>query len=178
MQALRNFDWPEALLFDCDGVSLLGEQELQRLQECSASLGHCSAHNRPALYSFLTPPAMPLFPPRCWWIPRRRGTVLPSTRLSSSRVGCWLAALLASIPSSMHLCTCTRNRRRKAEGCLPCPCPCPPNTGLDHEWSLDQYGELLEVGGGKERMDAYFSSCAGREPWASITGEGTALGAV
>lgn len=42
--------------------------------------------------------------------------------------------------------------------------------GLDHEWSLEQYGVLLETGGGKERMDAYFSQCADREPWASITG--------
>ncbi len=26
--------------------------------------------------------------------------------------------------------------------------------GLDHEWSLEQYGVLLEIGGGKERMCA------------------------
>jgi hypothetical protein len=32
-----------------------------------------------------------------------------------------------------------------------------PAPGLDHEWSLEKYGELLEIGGGKERMDAYFS---------------------
>lgn len=42
--------------------------------------------------------------------------------------------------------------------------------GLDHEWSLEQYGVLLEIGGGKERMNAYFSQCGDREPWASITG--------
>lgn len=42
--------------------------------------------------------------------------------------------------------------------------------GLDHEWSLEQYGVLLEIGGGKERMDHYFSSCADREPWAGVTG--------
>jgi hypothetical protein len=29
--------------------------------------------------------------------------------------------------------------------------------GLDHQWGLEQYGELLETGGGKERMDVYFS---------------------
>ena len=29
--------------------------------------------------------------------------------------------------------------------------------GLEHEWSLEQYGVLLETGGGKERMNAYFS---------------------
>jgi hypothetical protein len=42
--------------------------------------------------------------------------------------------------------------------------------GLAHEWSLEQYGVLLETGGGKERMDKYFSSCADQEPWARITG--------
>lgn len=30
-------------------------------------------------------------------------------------------------------------------------------TGLDHEWGVDQYGVLLETGGGKERMTRYFS---------------------
>lgn len=49
--------------------------------------------------------------------------------------------------------------------------PSPSSPGLDHEWSLDQYGVLLEIGGGKERMHHYFSSCADREPWASVTGE-------
>ena len=29
--------------------------------------------------------------------------------------------------------------------------------GLDHQWGLEDYGVLLETGGGKERMDAYFS---------------------
>jgi hypothetical protein len=29
-------------------------------------------------------------------------------------------------------------------------------TGLDHEWGVDLYGELLEIGGGKERMTKYF----------------------
>lgn len=47
---------------------------------------------------------------------------------------------------------------------------CPCKAGLAHEWSLEQYGVLLEIGGGKERMDHYFSSCADREPWASVTG--------
>ena len=28
--------------------------------------------------------------------------------------------------------------------------------GLMHEWSLEKYGELLRIGGGKERMTAYF----------------------
>lgn len=41
--------------------------------------------------------------------------------------------------------------------------------GLTHSWGLEQYGRLLEVGGGKERMDAYFSQNASKEPWASIT---------
>lgn len=30
-------------------------------------------------------------------------------------------------------------------------------TGLDVVWDLDLYGRLLETGGGKERMTAYFS---------------------
>lgn len=29
-------------------------------------------------------------------------------------------------------------------------------TGLDHEWGVHLYGELLEIGGGKERMTKYF----------------------
>lgn len=28
--------------------------------------------------------------------------------------------------------------------------------GLDHEWGVELYGELLEIGGGKERMTKYF----------------------
>lgn len=35
---------------------------------------------------------------------------------------------------------------------IPHPRPPPPPAGLDHEWSLEQYGVLLEIGGGKERM--------------------------
>jgi len=31
------------------------------------------------------------------------------------------------------------------------------STGLvGHEWSVEEYGRLLEIGGGKERMTAYF----------------------
>lgn len=29
-------------------------------------------------------------------------------------------------------------------------------SGLDHTWDVDLYGELLEIGGGKERMTKYF----------------------
>lgn len=29
--------------------------------------------------------------------------------------------------------------------------------GLDHEWDVDTYGELLKIGGGKERMLHYFT---------------------
>lgn len=79
--ALRNFDWPQALLFDCDGVLVDTEAE-----------GHRVAFNE-----------------------------------AFSR------------------------------------------KGLPHSWGLEQYGELLEVGGGKERMDAYFSAHASTEPWASVT---------
>jgi hypothetical protein len=28
--------------------------------------------------------------------------------------------------------------------------------GLSHEWDIPLYGELLEIGGGKERMTKYF----------------------
>ncbi len=31
------------------------------------------------------------------------------------------------------------------------------HTGLDHEWGVELYGELLEIGGGKERMTKYFT---------------------
>jgi HAD superfamily hydrolase (TIGR01509 family) len=78
--ALRNFDWPEALLFDCDGVLVDTEAE-----------GH-----RPAFNAAFA----------------RRG--------------------------------------------------------VPHAWGLEQYGELLEVGGGKERMDAFFSARPAEEPWASV----------
>lgn len=43
--------------------------------------------------------------------------------------------------------------------------------GLDHTWGLEQYGVLLETGGGKERMDAYFKTCPDVEPYKSITDE-------
>lgn len=78
---LRNIDWPEALLFDCDGVLVDTEAE-----------GHRVAFNE----AF----------------------------------------------------------KRK---------------GLNHSWNLEQYGVLLEIGGGKERMDAYFSQHSAEEPWASVT---------
>jgi len=78
---LRNIDWPEALLFDCDGVLVDTEAE-----------GHRVAFNE----AF----------------------------------------------------------KRK---------------GLDHTWDLEQYGVLLEIGGGKERMNAYFSQHSDEEPWASVT---------
>ena len=78
---LRNIDWPEALLFDCDGVLVDTEAE-----------GHRVAFNE----AF----------------------------------------------------------KRK---------------GLDHTWDLEQYGVLLEIGGGKERMNAYFSQHSSEEPWASVT---------
>jgi hypothetical protein len=31
-----------------------------------------------------------------------------------------------------------------------------PASGIPHEWGLELYGELLRIGGGKERMTAYF----------------------
>jgi hypothetical protein len=41
--------------------------------------------------------------------------------------------------------------------------------GLPHEWNVDTYGELLKIGGGKERMTAYFKDNADTEPFKSIT---------
>lgn len=41
--------------------------------------------------------------------------------------------------------------------------------GLQHEWDVDTYGKLLEIGGGKERMKAYFSLHPAEEPFRSIT---------
>ncbi|KAK9816684.1 hypothetical protein WJX72_003671 [[Myrmecia] bisecta] len=40
--------------------------------------------------------------------------------------------------------------------------------GLPHEWGLELYGELLEIGGGKERMTAYFTEHADLEPFKSM----------
>jgi len=43
--------------------------------------------------------------------------------------------------------------------------------GLDHEWGVEKYGELLQIGGGKERMLHYFTECQDQEPFKSITDE-------
>ena len=37
--------------------------------------------------------------------------------------------------------------------------------GLGFEWSVEKYGELLEVGGGKERMTAYFNEVGWPAGW-------------
>ncbi|KAG1659805.1 hypothetical protein FOA52_002141 [Chlamydomonas sp. UWO 241] len=37
--------------------------------------------------------------------------------------------------------------------------------GLDHEWGVDLYGKLLEIGGGKERMTKYFQDVSDLEPF-------------
>ena len=34
--------------------------------------------------------------------------------------------------------------------------PLNQQSGLAHEWGVELYGELLEIGGGKERMTKYF----------------------
>ncbi|GFH24326.1 uncharacterized protein HaLaN_22100 [Haematococcus lacustris] len=39
--------------------------------------------------------------------------------------------------------------------------------GLDHEWSVERYGKLLEIGGGKERMTKYFEEEAHRPPFST-----------
>lgn len=40
--------------------------------------------------------------------------------------------------------------------------------GIKHEWGLELYGELLQTGGGKERMMAYFTDHENEEPFLSI----------
>jgi len=42
--------------------------------------------------------------------------------------------------------------------------------GLSHEWGVEEYGVLLETGGGKERMMKYFTEKEAEEPFKSITG--------
>lgn len=39
----------------------------------------------------------------------------------------------------------------------------PWNSGLNHEWGVDLYGHLLEIGGGKERMTKYFKVTAAEQ---------------
>ncbi|WIA23378.1 hypothetical protein OEZ85_000140 [Tetradesmus obliquus] len=39
--------------------------------------------------------------------------------------------------------------------------------GLDHTWGVELYGELLEIGGGKERMTKYFKDVEDQEPFKS-----------
>ena len=39
--------------------------------------------------------------------------------------------------------------------------------GLQIKWSLEQYGELLRIGGGKERMTHFFSQRPDEEPFKS-----------
>eukprot|EP00798_Chlamydomonas_sp_ICE-L_P008216 gene8216-1482_t len=43
--------------------------------------------------------------------------------------------------------------------------------GLKHEWSVELYGDLLEIGGGKERMTKYFKDVEDQEPFKSIKDE-------
>uniref|UniRef100_A0A7S0QX16 Uncharacterized protein n=1 Tax=Pyramimonas obovata TaxID=1411642 RepID=A0A7S0QX16_9CHLO len=41
--------------------------------------------------------------------------------------------------------------------------------GLTCEWGVEEYGELVKIGGGKERMTKYFSvDHPGEEPWVSL----------
>lgn len=41
--------------------------------------------------------------------------------------------------------------------------------GLNHTWGVELYGELLEIGGGKERMTKYFKDVIDQEPFKSTT---------
>jgi hypothetical protein len=40
--------------------------------------------------------------------------------------------------------------------------------GLDHTWGVELYGELLEIGGGKERMTKYFTDVQDQDPFLTI----------
>ncbi|DBB10823.1 TPA: hypothetical protein ACH3X3_007299 [Trebouxia sp. C0006] len=40
--------------------------------------------------------------------------------------------------------------------------------GLDFEWSVEAYGNLLAIGGGKERMSHYFTAHSDSEPFSSM----------
>jgi hypothetical protein len=46
--------------------------------------------------------------------------------------------------------------------------------GIPHEWGVDQYGDLLRIGGGKERMTAFFDSVADTPPWSTTPPEARA----
>ncbi|MDR2486449.1 MAG: HAD family hydrolase, partial [Clostridiales Family XIII bacterium] len=43
--------------------------------------------------------------------------------------------------------------------------------GIDARWDVQQYGELLKVGGGKERMRFFFGSDPGKYPPAEFGDE-------
>jgi hypothetical protein len=43
--------------------------------------------------------------------------------------------------------------------------------GIPHEWDVATYGRLLAIGGGKERMTAFFNENRDQEPFKSITDE-------
>ena len=43
---------------------------------------------------------------------------------------------------------------------------------VGHAWDENLYGELLEIGGGKERMYKYFNDKKDVEPFKSMTDEG------
>lgn len=109
VEALRNIDWPEALLFDCDGVLVCINTILLNL----------------------------LFQPT------------PITHPSPSPL-----LLQVDTEAEGHRVAFNEAFKRKS---------------LNHQWSLEQYGVLLEIGGGKERMNHYFSSCSNQEPWLSTT---------
>lgn len=58
--------------------------------------------------------------------------------------------LNTSTPLCICVCFCTPCLLY----CASVPVAVPP--GLDHSWGVELYGELLEIGGGKERMTKYF----------------------
>eukprot|EP00241_Pyramimonas_parkeae_P007227 CAMPEP_0114237742 /NCGR_PEP_ID=MMETSP0058-20121206/7553_1 /TAXON_ID=36894 /ORGANISM="Pyramimonas parkeae, CCMP726" /LENGTH=304 /DNA_ID=CAMNT_0001349805 /DNA_START=62 /DNA_END=973 /DNA_ORIENTATION=- len=43
--------------------------------------------------------------------------------------------------------------------------------GLACHWDVEKYGELVKIGGGKERMTKYFSDSPNQQPWASLKTE-------
>ena len=42
--------------------------------------------------------------------------------------------------------------------------------GVPHEWDVETYGRLLSIGGGKERMTAFFQEHSHMEPFKSMIG--------
>lgn len=118
--SLRNIDWPTAVLFDCDGVSLLQLTHAPPNQPQTIHPDHSlgcpagPAWPAPVLVAscwtrlagacacgaLLGEPGWRLCLCRCWWTQRQRATAWPSMRPSSARVwamsGAWTSTASCS----------------------------------------------------------------------------------